>query len=121
MSFVGRIALYLLIFLLIYSIYQDLTSGTNIEITQNERNLNSNPVIEDIQKNTEENYTIIKVRAQVGDTVLTLNEKLNDFDTVNIDEMMVIFNNLNPKSDPYNLIPGEFYYFPIFTTFSSPR
>src|SRR5690625_3680732 len=106
MDFIKRILLYFLIFLFIISIYQDLTNGTNVDTEEN------NYIV---SEEVESNYSIIKIQAEVGDTVLTLNEKLNDFDTMDIDEMMDIFKKLNPKSDPYNLTPGEFYFFPIFT------
>lgn len=95
---IQRVAVYVCIILLLLSLYNDLTKGT---------------IVKEDTVPPNENVSIIKVKAYSGDTVLTLTEKLYPLETIDIDEIITIFKDLNPDADPYHLEPETYYYFPL--------
>jgi len=93
----------LLFLLLISSIYKDLdlTTPSTLQYSANETIINNN---------------VIKVKIERGDTVLSIVEKLNQFDEehINIQQVMTDFKKANPHVDPYHLKPNKYYFFPLY-------
>lgn len=100
-----KLLLFTFIILLFISIYQDFT-------VENFKTTNHNPV-QPLQK---EGYSIAHVKVLPGDTVMSIVEKLNK-ETINqlyMADILEHFLELNPTTDPYNLTPYTFYYFPVY-------
>lgn len=99
--FMKKMSIYLLFFLLFLSVYKDLTVG-NYSI--GEKKEFTSPAT----------YSpVIKVKAERGDTVLSIAEQLyNKGNNLNINQILDDFIKLNPNVDPYHLKPNTSYYFP---------
>lgn len=106
MSFMKRSLIYLLIILLALSIYNDLDGKPRIE-ENNSKNTHLNI-------NTK--FTIMHIKIQPGDTVLTIVEQINPnkFQILNIAQIITDFQLINPTVDPHHLQPHSFYYFPKY-------
>ena len=96
------------IILFLISIYKDLTFGTNIS---------TNKSMETNQTNTmdKQEYEVIKVKMEAGDTVLSIMERINTASsTIDINLMLQDFSLLNPNIDPNQLQTNHFYFFPKY-------
>ncbi|MFD1038497.1 hypothetical protein ACFQ3N_08845 [Virgibacillus byunsanensis] len=102
-----RMAILLFIILFLASIYKDLTIG--VLFSPEDEN-------EPQTQYTTSNYTIIKIKVQPGDTVLSIMEELNkdNFHTIDITKTLTDFQEINPNIDPHILKNNEFYYFPQY-------
>lgn len=103
MHVLRRFGIYAIIVSVLYAVYQDLTtSHTPAE--------HSNEVIRE-----EINFQVKQIKVQPGDTVLSIMEKLHEnFDSMQIEQIMHDFQLLNPNADPYSLKEGTLYYFPYY-------
>jgi len=104
MGLLKRLCLYLFIILLSISIYKDVTGGL---FTSEHK-----PTLEHIKLN-HLNASIIKIKVEPGDTVLSITEQINDFtDTpLNLQQILTDFKHYNPNINPNDLHVNEFYYF----------
>lgn len=75
----------------------------------------------EVEKTTPKNsvdiaFKAIKVKVQPGDTVLSLMEKVNNYelDNLDIDKIIADFKQLNPLVNPYDLKINHYYYFPVY-------
>ncbi|MFD1850262.1 hypothetical protein [Oceanobacillus bengalensis] len=107
MHFFKRMSLYIIILMLIASIYKDLSLGT------------ANNKVMDIPANTETinhiSYDIMQIKISPGDTLLSVVEGINSSNAkLNFDNLINDFKALNPNVDPYKLEPNTFYYFPVY-------
>ncbi|MGP4107255.1 LysM peptidoglycan-binding domain-containing protein [Virgibacillus sp. L01] len=105
-----KILSYILIALFFISIYKDLSVGTTLTPENNIKQ----PQVENMVKT--ENITAMEVKVHQGDTLLTIAEKINPQVTnnLNVNKIVEDFKALNPTTDPVELQPGEFYFFPIY-------
>lgn len=110
MYFIKRMFFYLIIFLLIVSLYKDLTIGSSFS--------NVNKTIHTQQTNSinqKNGMSVIQVRAQPGDTVLSITEELNQqLPDLNIPQIIDDFKILNPNIEPHHLQNDTVYYFPLY-------
>lgn len=93
-----RFIAFVVIFLLTISLYHDLTKGSRpAEIPRNSIHYQS-------------------VVARPGDTVLSIAEEINDPERLpaSLTVLIADFSELNPKADPYALVTGQSYFFPIY-------
>ncbi|WP_156290717.1 hypothetical protein [Oceanobacillus salinisoli] len=106
MYFSKKIFIYIIIILLVASIYKDLSLGTEP---------NENVPTQETTIQINENYSAMKVKVTSGDTVLSIVENINEGKgEIAIDQMMTDFQQLNPEVNPYRLQPNTFYYFPVY-------
>lgn len=105
MNFIKRASVYLLIIFLFISIYNDLNGKTQITEESNSNHHNNNI-----------KFTIMHIKVQPGDTVLTIVEEINSnkFSTLDINQILSDFQEINPTVDPYSIQPHSFYYFPKY-------
>ena len=107
MYFIKRMSFYVIILLLLISLYKDLTIGTPL-FKENKSSLTP-------QTNQELKFSITKVSVQSGDTVLSITEQLNhQLITLDITKIIMDFKTINPEIDPYNLQTNTDYYFPLY-------
>ncbi|RDW19208.1 hypothetical protein CWR48_09195 [Oceanobacillus arenosus] len=101
-----RLMIYILFFLLCVSIYKDLS----LERTPNHE------ISRTFEQSLQFNYTIMQMKITIGDTVLSVTEKINidHINNLDISTIMADFEQLNPTADPYHLEPNTFYYFPLY-------
>ena len=102
MSTFKRLSLLLLVSLLIISVVDDLSKQQTI----NEDNR--------IEAGNDKEFEIAHIKIQAGDTVLSVTEEINNFDYLDIDQIMEDFAMLNPGIKAGSLIPNSFYYFPLY-------
>jgi|SRR5690625_1178971 len=106
MLILKRLLITLCVFLLVMSIYHDLSKNFTPlnNLTINER------------ENNDVNYTIVQIEVLQGDTLLSINEQLNPQMSYEVDINQIIddFTTLNPSVDPQHLIVGNKYYFPKY-------
>lgn len=104
MSFMKRFFICILVLLLFISIYKDLTDHKETK----------DPTIVNYHSNTD--YTIMHMKVQPGDTVLSIIEQINQnrLQKSDITQVLSDFQSLNPTVDPYNIYPYAFYYFPKY-------
>ncbi|MFC2948369.1 hypothetical protein [Virgibacillus sediminis] len=106
MYFAKRGFVYIIIMLLCLSIYQDLLSGKS-----------NHPEKEDILYTDElAEYKVVQRKVGSGDTILSVVENINGgrTESLDIDQIMDDWRTMNPSSDPYTLIPSNYYYFPLY-------
>ncbi|AXI09470.1 hypothetical protein CV093_11910 [Oceanobacillus sp. 143] len=101
-----RLMIYMLFILLCMSIYKDLSIG----------NLSSQENISPLEQSPHSDYTITQIKITIGDTVLSVMEKMNvdESNQLDISRIMDDFKQLNPTADPFHLEPNAFYYFPVY-------
>jgi hypothetical protein len=106
MSFSKRIILYIFIILLVASIYKDLSL----------RNAGINHLhYKELQTTEDSQYSILKVRVDIGDTVISIVEDLHDGNlNVSAETIMNDFQHLNPNTHPNSMQPESYYYFPLY-------
>jgi len=110
MYFIKRIFFYLIIILLIVSLYKDLTIGTS---HFNDNKFNHTQQI--YLKEQESKLSVIQVRVQPGDTVLSITEQINQqLPHLDIMQIMNDFKTINPNVEPYHLQSDTVYYFPLY-------
>lgn len=110
MYFIKRLIFYLIIILLIISLYKDLTIGTPFI-----NDSKSNHIQQIYPKDEQNKLPAIQVRAQHGDTVLSITEQINDqLLELNIEQIMSDFKKMNQNIDPFNLQTDTIYYFPVY-------
>ncbi|WP_099158522.1 hypothetical protein [Virgibacillus ndiopensis] len=106
MNFLQKCGIFLVILLLIISVYKDLTSGT-------QESLELNKPIEIEQ--TSKKYKVVKVKVQSGDTVLSIMEEVNNNNkTLDITKILSDFKAINNEVSPHELKVGNYYYFPLY-------
>ncbi|MUK87111.1 hypothetical protein GMD78_01665 [Ornithinibacillus sp. L9] len=103
-----KFLLYLLIILFLISVYKDITIGTEVKSNEQEKK-----VVVDTEHNM---YQAVKVKVSHGETVLSVVERLNNFESAQLDVNRILsdFKQLNPHVDPYNIKSNSFYYFPMY-------
>ncbi|WP_188453643.1 hypothetical protein [Virgibacillus oceani] len=105
MNFLQKSGIFLIILLLIVSVYKDLTSGS-FESDEKKIQFNTDQV--------SKKYKVIKVKVQSGDTVLSIMEEVNNNSkSLDITKLLSDFNAINDV-DPHNLRVGHYYYFPLY-------
>lgn len=102
-----RFLLYVFIILLLISISKDLAVNK-----QNDEGINENIPLH----NSNMDFTIMHIKIEPRDTVLSVVEKINDdnIQKLNITQIITDFEKINPTVDPYHLQPDTFYYFPKY-------
>lgn len=107
MDFLKRLFLYIIIILLVISIFNDLS-------LEKEKEINSENTI--TMRNHDLDYVIYKVKVNTGDTVLSIIEELNKpmNGKLELDKILSDFKVLNPEVDPYQLQANTYYYFPMY-------
>lgn len=105
MQFIKKSSLFLFIILLIVSVYKDLFTGSSLPSHSNDTKIQDNIP-----------HEVLKVKVKKGETVLSIVEKINQMEhnDLNIQSIMDDFQVANPNTDPYQLKPGMFYYFPLY-------
>ncbi|WP_217586721.1 hypothetical protein [Lentibacillus saliphilus] len=104
-QFIKRMTVYVFLYLLVTSVYHDITTGTGFEQNTTEPSSPSSSTIDD--------QSVVKVKIRPGDTVLSIMEQIHsDSNKIEIDTIIEDFRKLNPKADPYHLKVGNVYYFP---------
>lgn len=103
-----RILYLVLIAIVAYSIYYDLTTGTLPAF--------SAPIQlqEEIKEQTEQTIPYIEVLVQAGDTVLSIIEREEGHLTKPIDAIMKDFEKLNNGISPHEIQIGKIYKFPTY-------
>ncbi|WP_164668594.1 hypothetical protein [Virgibacillus doumboii] len=110
MNNIKKTLLYMFIILFIISLYKDLTVGTPLNSTNNQY---------ENEYNSEEanDLTVMRVKVQQGETVLSIVEQINQqkINTMDIKQIIADFEALNPTvNDPEKLKTNTFYYFPVY-------
>jgi len=107
MSFFKRVLMFSLIILLVLSVYKDLTK----DVSSSSEQVPSPKVTEH-----NKNYSIVKVKVESGETVLSIIEDLNEhhIDHVDMHQLITDFKKNNPQADPYHLTVDTYYYFPLY-------
>lgn len=102
-----KICMFVFILLLVISIFKDLSGDTPITGTNDSKQNDTTTTI---------NTTVMKVKVQEGETVLSIVEKINkkSLETLNIEKIMTDFKKLNPAVEPLSIQTGKFYYFPLY-------
>lgn len=59
-------------------------------------------------------FQVVSYRIQQGEHFLTIIEKLNDQQLVNIEQITMDFQSLNPTVNIYQLKKGHVYLFPVY-------
>src|SRR5690625_7995149 len=103
MNFIKKVSFYMLLLLLLLSIYTDLTTGTS-------------QAVDSKALSTQTNYRIIKVKISAGDNDLSVAEQINTEHEMinNVQQIMSDFKNINPQSKHHNLHVDEYYLFPFY-------
>src|SRR5690625_4614923 len=103
MNFIKKVSFYMLLLLLLLSIYTDLTTGTS-------------QAVDSKALSTQTNYRIIKVKISAGDNVLSVAEQINTEHEMinNVQKIMRYFKNITPQSNPHKLHVDHYYYFPFY-------
>ncbi|WP_249871083.1 hypothetical protein [Oceanobacillus saliphilus] len=104
---IKKLSLYIFIILLLFTFYQDIILSRTSSNPQK-----TNEVI----VNHSDAYTIAHIKILPGDTVLSITESINSEDLYEMDLQKILdhFAQLNPTTDPYELKPYTFYYFPVY-------
>ncbi|GGB29191.1 hypothetical protein F3157_00175 [Virgibacillus dakarensis] len=109
MYFFKKSGIYIIIILIIVSIYNDITSGTSLSPTEEPRQTNS---VETIHS---KRFKVIKVKVQAGDTVLSIAEEVNStLSALDMNQILADFKLIN-RTSSHQLNIGEYYYFPLYT------
>lgn len=108
MYFLKRLTIYLVIILLIISLYKDVTKGM---IPFNDSK--SDHFQQIYTSNSNKDLATVAVRVQPGDTLLSIIEQINGQTNtvINMEQMILDFQALNPHTDPFYLEPNSIYYF----------
>ncbi len=92
------------------SLYKDLTVGTPFF-----NDSKFDQIQQIYPKDRKSKLTVVQVRVQRGDTILSVTEKVNhQLPELDIEQMITDFKTINPNIDPYQLQPETIYYFPVY-------
>lgn len=107
MSFLQRVSIFSFIILLCASIYKDLSKDVHF--------LSESPAKHAVADSFN-HYSMIKVKIESGDTVLSIIEHINrdHMEHFDMKQLMDDFSDLNPYVNPYDLDIGAYYYFPLY-------
>ncbi|WP_051353124.1 hypothetical protein [Thalassobacillus devorans] len=114
-----KTGLFILIILLLASLYKDLTIGTTINRSDSNDKLNTTeipppPKAEIIESPLRYNQKV-PVKVKAGDTVLSIMEQLHNGEYYHpMKDMLDDFQQLNPGIDPSKLKIDKVYYFPLY-------
>lgn len=102
MYFVKKTVIYIIIILLIFSLYNDFTRGT--DFTNETHSL----YINDIK--------VVERKIQPGDTILSVSEQINGsaLENLSVEKIINDFYVVNPNTKKYKLNINEYYYFPFY-------
>lgn len=101
-----RLVLICLFFLVIYSVYHDLSVGTLS--TQKKEAV----AVSSMENNDQQQAKKVKISS--GQTVLSVVEQLNQKASVPIKKIVKDFKSLNPGVNPNEIQSGEIYAFPLY-------
>lgn len=99
MSTLKKYFFIILFILLLLSVMHDLSKENKIYI----EDPTLGPTIE-----------IATIKVNPGDTVLSVVEEINEIESLNIEQIILDFEALNPGVNYKALIPHTFYYFPLY-------
>ncbi len=103
-----RLSIFLLVIVVVYVIYYDLTKGTLYSTTPL-------PTNESITKTSKENIPYKNIEIKSGDTLLSIVEQLSTTSPMpSSDQIISDFQILNPKVSPTELTIGKSYKIPIY-------
>lgn len=111
---------FLVVFLFIASITNDLTTGTFPDSSPKQDKENSSTPHAKSQafdKNTSssERYDVMKHEVNAGQTVLSIIEQINHPNlSVTYEQMLEDFRTLNKDQDPHQIQVNEVYFFPVY-------
>lgn len=103
MNFIKKSIIYITILLLCASVYNDLMAGSVV------RNESTN---EEVLQPSDKK--IVRIQILPGDNVLSVTEKYNSFESIDIERVIEDFKILNPDAHPYQLKAYKYYYFPVY-------
>lgn len=107
MYFMKRLFLYFIIILFIISLYKDLTDGYS-----SFNNSKLDPIQQTYSKEHKIKSSIVAVRVQPGDTLLSITEQINQpLPELDMKQIMFDFKAINPNIDPFDLEIDSIYYF----------
>ncbi|MFG6114316.1 hypothetical protein ACGTN9_03930 [Halobacillus sp. MO56] len=114
-----KLGLFILIILLLVSLYKDLTVGTTINRSESDNKVNTTedppPPQADILEPPLRFNQKVPVKVKAGDTVLSIMEQLHNGVYYHpMDDMLEDFQQLNPGIDPSSLTIDKVYYFPLY-------
>lgn len=102
----NKVCIYILCFLVILSIYKDLTRG---EEPSHPPPLENDEIIHDM--------SFMHRTVQPGETLLSIVEDIHQDDDIflHVEQVIQDFKDLNVGVNPYELTIHESYYFPMYT------
>lgn len=102
MSTIKKISFFLFLILFLLSMVHDLSKPiSNNQETDSEQIKN--------------NLQIAHIKITPGETVLSITEKINEMENLDVEKIIIDFQTLNPGTDYKALIPNSFYYFPLYS------
>lgn len=102
---------FIIICLLIWLIYQDLSKSPLLTAPAAPSLANSSELTTVSQPAS---YTAVRMQVEAGDTILSLTEKINGSRSINIEQLKRDFIALNPEQAHQALQIGQFYEFPLY-------
>ncbi len=126
-SWITKIILLFLAFLLVRSIFYDLSEGTASKLAvtttkedvpaattpTSEEDENSSSNEDNTSETDNQRYETVPYVVKAGDTVLSIAENLNER-AVPINTLLEDFVTLNPGVDPHEIHIDKTYYFPVY-------
>lgn len=111
----GRLKLFGFIFciLLLIACYQDLYHDSDLKQTIAEVTPHS------YYDKSLPSFQVISYQVQQGDQFLTIIEKLNNQQVINMEQSVSDFTSLNPSANIYQLENGRVYLFPVYHDYQS--
>ncbi|SEA97089.1 hypothetical protein SAMN05421743_111135 [Thalassobacillus cyri] len=114
-----KLGLFILMILLLVSLYKDLTIGTTINRSESDHKVNTienpPPPQGDILEPPLRYNQKVPVKVKAGDTVLSIMEQLHNGEYYHsMNTMIEDFQQLNPGIDPSSLTIEKVYYFPLY-------
>lgn len=105
LSRTGKWTMYMLLFLIIISVYNDLS-----QVEQSSSPINKSHLTD------EKTLFVITRTIHRGDTLLSIMEEIHGNNNTNwqIDQVIHDFKLINDGQDPYQLIEQQTYYFPLY-------
>lgn len=109
LHFLKRMLLYLLLFLFLLSMYNDLHLGT----PRPKETPTHHP---HLATHSEDEFQIVQIKVQPGESALSIIEKINPnlSDQLNIMDVIADFKRINPGTNPHELHPQHSYFFPLY-------
>lgn len=109
MYFFKRLCCLIFIFLLVISVYKDLSTGTSMMTEKDETAI-------EISEENSQTMKVVKIKVTSGDNALSIIERVNNdhLSKLDIDKFLEDFTKLNPHANPSSLKVNEYYYFPLY-------